>query len=152
MAAFSVCDKIVIYRTGSLRPAGGHGGRDSGRGQFLALLAHHCLPGQDPRALYGNWAGAHHAALLCQQCHLSDLPSCRTGCKCWRESIPLTYIVDALRALMLSNGAPTFPLGVDFAVMSGNYPDSGHRRRPPLPPCSSSRKLADWFPPKAFFH
>lgn len=31
---------------------------------------------------------------------------------------PLTYIVDALRALMLSNGAPTFPLGVDFAVMS----------------------------------
>nr|WP_299025643.1 ABC transporter permease [uncultured Thermanaerothrix sp.] len=31
---------------------------------------------------------------------------------------PLTYIVDALRALMLSGGAPAFSLGVDFAVMS----------------------------------
>lgn len=31
---------------------------------------------------------------------------------------PLTYIVDALRALMLSNGAPAFSLGVDFTVMS----------------------------------
>jgi ABC-2 type transport system permease protein len=31
---------------------------------------------------------------------------------------PLTYIVDALRALMITNGTPVFPLGLDFAIMS----------------------------------
>ncbi|MCX8025960.1 MAG: ABC transporter permease, partial [Thermanaerothrix sp.] len=31
---------------------------------------------------------------------------------------PLTYIVDALRALMITNGIPVFPLGLDFAIMS----------------------------------
>jgi len=30
---------------------------------------------------------------------------------------PLTYAVDALRALMLNNGASTFGLGLDFGVL-----------------------------------
>lgn len=39
----------------------------------------------------------------------------------WLQAIarvnPLTYIVDALRALMLQGGVPVFGLGLDFAVM-----------------------------------
>jgi len=32
---------------------------------------------------------------------------------------PLTYQVDALRALMIQGGASTFGLGLDFAVLAG---------------------------------
>jgi len=32
---------------------------------------------------------------------------------------PLTYQVDALRALMIQGGTSTFGLGLDFAVLAG---------------------------------
>ncbi len=41
----------------------------------------------------------------------------------WLQAVahanPLTYEVDALRALMLAGGTSAFGLGVDFAILSG---------------------------------
>ena len=76
---------------------------DSRSGLVLRSLADHCFAGQDARTIYGHGPGAHNAAFLCQQRDLSDLHDA-----VWLQIIshanPLTYQVDALRALMLAHG------------------------------------------------
>src|SRR2546422_3551218 len=48
---------------------------------------------------------------------------------------PLTYQVDALRALMIQGGTSTFGLGLDFAVLAGGVgPFLGGAGRPYSPP------------------
>ena len=48
------------------------GGGAAGRGTVRDILLDHCLPGENPRSLYGHRPGADDAALLCQQCDLPD--------------------------------------------------------------------------------
>ena len=43
-----------------------------GGGALLYVLAHHGVPGEDPRAVHGHRAGADNADLLRQQRHLPD--------------------------------------------------------------------------------
>src|SRR5678816_1910027 len=45
----------------------------SKRGIVFHSIADHCVRGQDPRTLHGNWPGVNDAALLCEQRDLSGL-------------------------------------------------------------------------------
>jgi len=84
---------------------------------FFSHSPHHCLPGKDPRTLHGHRPGADHALFFASNSiyPISIMPT-------WLQVIakvnPLSYEVDALRAMMLlAGGTSTFGLGVDFAVL-----------------------------------
>ncbi len=68
------------------------------------------------RARYGNRSGTDHAALLRQQRHLSHLNHAGLV-EGDRHVNPLTYEVDALRALMFVGGRSAYGILSDFVAL-----------------------------------
>jgi hypothetical protein len=81
-------------------------------------LADHRLHREDARAIHGHRSGDHNADLLREQCDLPVIADAELAARRFHIN-PLSYEVDALRALMLANVESEYALIFDASVLAG---------------------------------